>query len=1059
MDGRCCSKELFLAETKRTYGISAPAPGQLDDFSEMDRFFGPPCIRPAEHHLEQIEKVDLIAALEQTAEAIVVTDASAIIRYVNPAFTHITGYTSEEAIGRNTNILKSGVHDAAFFGELWRTIRSGKVWRGELVNRRKDGSLYTEEATISPLRDILGSTTGYIAVKQDVTKRRAAEDAQKFLASIVESSEDAIIGRTPDGIIVSWNRGAENLFGYQAQEIIGQSITVLATPEIGSTVEGAIEKIKRGETIAPFDGSGLTKDGRRIEISASVSPVKDAHGKLVAVASILRDITERKRAEDARALLAAVVESSDDAIVAVTPDKKIAGWNKGAHAIYGYAAEEVLGKSAYTYVPIDRQEEYDRLFGQVLLGETVARFESTRNRKDGKQIEVALTFSPIKNPQGEVIGISGIVRDITQAKATLRALHEAEERYRTLVYNIPDVVWMVDQEQRVTFVTPNVEKMLGIAPDEFYKRGSTAWFERVHPEDVGSAAVRFKELFATGEPFDVRVRLQRADGSWIWGHSRSVATHETAGLRYASGLLSDVTEQTRAQEALLQSEQRFRMLFERNLAGVFRCLQEGNFLDCNDAAAKILGYDSRQDLIGRPAKEIFLRPADKDAVDRKMEQEGSIAGQELCMRRKDGTLVWVMSNTSVLDGQQGPEVEGTFVDITVRKQAEEQMRLAKEAAEAANRAKSEFLANMSHEIRTPMNGVIGMTNLALGTELTPEQRDYMNTVKSSAQALLSIINDILDFSKIEARKLELEKIPFSVREVVRTVTKDLSLQAQQKHLSLLCNFTPDIPHAVKGDPGRLRQVLMNLVGNAVKFTEQGEIMVQVKTLSGEMLHFSVRDTGIGVSEEKQKSIFEAFVQADSSSTREYGGTGLGLAIASQIVALMGGRIWLESEPGKGSTFFFTGHFEVVDGKLSQNSGDATFKRQDTPAGDQKKLRVLIAEDNFINSQLATRLIAKQGHSAVVVESGREALNALDRESFDLVLMDVQMPDMDGIEATSAIREQERITGEHLPIIAMTAHAMSGDRERCLDAGMDAYITKPVDAQKLFDAIADLLTRT
>jgi PAS domain S-box-containing protein len=613
---------------------------------------------------------------------------------------------------------------------------------------------------------------------------------------------------------------------------------------------------------------------------------------------------------------------------------------------------------------------------------------------------------------------------------------------------------MVDEQQRVTFVSPNVEKILGVPPGEFYRRGAIAWFERIHPDDAARATASFAELFATGELFDVKVRMQRADGEWIWTHSRAMATHETDGLKYASGLLSDITEQTRAQEALSQSEQRYRLLFERNLAGVFRCSPTGDVLDCNDAAARTLGYDSREDLIGRPAADVFLAPADKEAEVRQMAEQGGVSSREVGVRRKDGSTVWVMANTSLIEGERGLEVEGTFVDITARKQAEEQMRLAKEAAEAANRAKSEFLANMSHEIRTPMNGVIGMTELALDTDLTLEQRDYLDTVKSSAEALLNIINDILDFSKIEARKLELERIPFSVREVVRAITKDLSVQAQQKNLSLLSNFTADVPHTAIGDPGRLRQVLMNLVGNALKFTERGEIMVQVKMLPDEMLQFSVSDTGMGVAAEKQKSIFEAFVQSDSSSTRQHGGTGLGLTIASQLVALMGGRIWLESEPGRGSTFHFTARFGAVNDMASQDTASKTYQEpRALSAAEQRKLHILIAEDNLINSRLATRLVAKQGHSTVVVGSGRAALRALEQEYFDLVLMDVQMPDMDGFEATSAIREQERGTQKHLPIIAMTAHAMSGDRERCLEAGMDDYVTKPVDAKKLLAAIA------
>jgi CheY-like chemotaxis protein len=355
-----------------------------------------------------------------------------------------------------------------------------------------------------------------------------------------------------------------------------------------------------------------------------------------------------------------------------------------------------------------------------------------------------------------------------------------------------------------------------------------------------------------------------------------------------------------------------------------------------------------------------------------------------------------------------------------------------------------------------MNGVIGMIDLALDTDLTPEQRDYLATVKSSAGALLEIINDVLDFSKIEARKLELERVPFSVKDLVRATVKDLSVQARNKQLTLECDFPIDIPEMAIGDPGRLRQILMNLVGNALKFTHKGEIMVRVIRLHDGALQFSVSDTGIGISAEKQKSIFEAFVQADTSSTRHYGGTGLGLAIVSQLIALMQGRIWVESEPGKGSTFYFTARFGLPTASPTKN--ETQHRHEPTATKPSRKLRILIADDNLVNLRLARSLLAKQGHSAVDVSSGREALAALEQQSFDLVLMDVQMPDMDGFETTKAIRAQERVSKKHLPIVAMTAHAMIGDRERCLAAGMDSYVTKPVDAAKLFTAIADALPR-
>jgi len=882
---------------------------------------------------------------------------------------------------------------------------------------------------------------------------QTVEDAQKFLASIVEYSEDAIIGCTPDGIIVSWNQGAAKLFGYAAWEIIGQNIIVLSPDETDLSLKDAIQRIKRGETVLPFDGTGLTKHGRRIEINCSASPVKDADEKLTGVAAILRDISERQRADEARALVAAVVEFSEEGILAVSLDKKVLSWNRGAEAIYGYSADEIVGKPvASTIIPPERMKEYDRFFARVLAGETLVRFEAERHRKDGRLVEVSLTFCPIKNPHGEVIGVSAIVRDITQAKATQQALHEANENYRALINNIPDVIWMLDSNNQVRFLSPNAEKLFGYSQAECYARGSALLLDSIHPDESPQVRQLFRLLFEQGAPFDAEFRIRRKDGEWRWVHNRAIQTFEKDGLRYVSGLITDITQRKAAEESLRESEQRYRLLFERNLAGVFRCSLQGIFLEYNDAGARILGYDSGVDLVGRPAMDIFFDPADKASSDQKMADHGTASNQEMRVRRKDGSPVWIMANTTMVGGATGTEIEGTFLDITVLKQAEEHMRLAKEAAESANRAKSEFLANMSHEIRTPMNGVIGMIDLALDTDLTEEQRDYLATVKSSAGALLEIINDILDFSKIEARKLELERVPFSVKEVVRATVKEFSVQARNKQLSLQYDFSADLPDMVIGDPGRLRQVLMNLVGNALKFTNQGEITVRVTKVHDDVLQFSVSDSGIGISAEKQKTIFEAFVQADTSATRHYGGTGLGLAIVSQLVALMQGQIWLESKPGDGSTFYFTARFGVATATPTKDKSHPREERN--TAMPVRKLHILIADDNLINLRLARSLLAKQGHSAVTVGSGREALSALEQESFDLVLMDVQMPDMDGFETTEAIRVQERISKKHLPIVAMTAHAMIGDRERCLAAGMDSYVTKPVDAKKLFIAIAD-----
>ncbi len=534
-------------------------------------------------------------------------------------------------------------------------------------------------------------------------------------------------------------------------------------------------------------------------------------------------------------------------------------------------------------------------------------------------------------------------------------------------------------------------------------------------------------------------------------------------------LFWDATQRKETEAALHQERYLLHALLDNVPDSIYFKDSDSRFVRISRSMAEKFGVSEAASVIGKSDADIFTGEhaeqarRDELAIMETGHPVVSLVERETWPHRPD---TWCSTTKMPLRDTDG-KIVGTFGvsrDITELIETQKQLQEARDLANHANRAKGDFLANMSHEIRTPMNGIIGMAELLRDTLLDNAQQSFLEMISHSSQSLLRIINEILDFSKIESGKLDIESMPFSLQACVGDATKTLGIRAAQKNLSLALDISAEIPKIVQGDDGRLRQVLVNLIGNAIKFTENGSVTVRVVLVGGPpvddhyTLHFMVEDTGIGIPPEKQSKIFEAFSQADASTTRKYGGTGLGLSISSHLVELMGGRIWLSSEPGVGTTFHFTLPFEPLDSNPFAAIAKHVKQPPLPPAKQSKSLHFLLAEDGMVNRAVLVGLLQRCGHTVTQVTNGQQAIEAWPTESFDAILMDIQMPVMDGLEATQAIRRAERPSGRHIPIIAITAAAMESDRTQCLLAGMDDFLSKPIEMMQL-EAMLERLVKT
>ena len=1357
--------------------------------------------KQSEEKLRQLSQ-----AVEQSPATIIITDITGSIQYVNPRFTEVTGYGFDEVIGKNPRVLKSGHTSPDEYLKLWKTLTIGAQWHGEFQNKKKNGELFWESATISPIKNELGETTHFLAVKEDITEHKRAEEVQVnerlLLRTLIDNIPDSIYSKDLNCRKTLANTASVRNVGAKSEaEVLGKDDFAFFPKEIAEKFFASDQLvIQTGTPVLNKEEYILDEKGEKRWLLSTKLPLYDKDKHVIGLVGIGRDITEHKRAEEVlvneRLLLRTLIDNIPDAIYSKdlacrktltnAADLKNMGLTSG---------EDVMGKNDFDLFPKELAEKFyadDQLVLQT--GKAVLSREEFIMDEKGEKRWLLTSKLPLRDRNDQIIGLVGIAHDITVRKQAEDAIRENERFLKetqiiaelgTYTMDITSGKWKssevldtifgidgeydrsvegwgsiihpewqkimtdyfiqvvmgtkskFDKEYKIIRRTDNSERWVhGIGEIKFNEKNQPITMvgtikditEKKQAEKVTEvlyeiskaiySTVSINELFQsihnllssiipadnlfialltkngkalsfpyakdefdknledwtdmdlfnsqslTVEVLDTEqslllnvVQLQERYSTGrnkVWGtepkcwlgiplmlrenaigvmvvqdyhNGYAYNVKDVAILEMAATQIAIAIERKQSEESLLKSEERFRSVTKSANDAIITSDSMGIIIDWNKGAEKIFGYQE-EEIVGRYLTKIMpqhyveqhstglermSRSGDKHIIGKTVEVHGL---------HKNGNQFPIEISISQWETDSGKFFTAIIRNITERKKAEEEFKrigedlqetnsfleeataranhLA-EQAEMASIAKSEFLANMSHEIRTPMNGVIGMTGLLLDTDLNDEQRRYAVIVRASGESLLCLINDILDFSKIEAKKLDLETIDFDLSILLDDFASALAMRSAEKGLELLCTADPVVPTLLRGDPGRLRQILTNLVGNAIKFTESGEVAVRVSLMVNNendvLLNFSVRDTGIGIPKDKIGLLFGKFSQVDASTTRKYGGTGLGLAISKQLAELMGGDAGVKSEEGKGSDFWFTVRFgkqevgkqgeiippanlrdlrvlivddnatnreilntrltswgmrpseaedgpsalkllyrsldendpfkiSVIDMQMPEMDGEelgriikgdkrisdtrmilltslgshgksrhykeigfAAFATKpirhqelksilsmvikdndgtelmqqliETPTVVREKVnlfagrksRILLAEDNITNQQVALGILKKFGLTADAVANGEEAVNAIKTIPYDLVLMDVQMPIMDGMEATRQIRIMQSSLGKQsVPIIAMTAHAMQGDREICLNAGMNDYVTKPVSPKALSDVL-------
>jgi PAS domain S-box-containing protein len=901
--------------------------------------------------------------------------------------------------------------------------------------------------------------------------------AQAYLAAIVESSDDAILSKDLDGIIQSCNAAGERIFGYAAAELVGKPIRILIPPDRQDEEDEILARIRRGECVDHFETVRVTKDGRQLDVSLTISPVRDAAGRVIGASKIARDITDQKRTRAAQAYLAAIVESSDDAILAKDLDGIIQSCNARAEQLFGYKRHELLGQSIRILMPPDRQDEEDEILAKIRHGERIDHFETVRMTKDGRAVDISLSVSPIRGSDGRIAGVAKIARDITEHKRLARELEAQREWFRVTLGSIGDAVIASDPDGRVTYLNNSAAALTGWNVRDAISQPLADVFNIINEKTrkrVDSPAELVLRMGKIVGLANHTVLIDRA------GAERPIAD-SAAPIRGADGriigvvlVFRDVSEQRRAEDAIAEQREWFETTLESIGDAVIATDIQGDVVFMNAIAEHLTGW-TLTDARGRTCADVFniinensRRPVESPVT--RVLAEGTVVGlaNHTVLIAADGTERPIDDSGAPIRSRSGRIVGVVLVfrDVSERRRNElerrdaardrerlfEAERAARGDAERANRAKDEFVAMVSHELRTPLNAILGWTQLMAKPELEPNVMSRgLDVISRSARLQTQLISDLLDISRIMSGKLRLDIEHVHLASVVGDAMDTVQRDADDKRI-VMTRDLDDSVEAIAGDPARVQQIVWNLLSNAIKFTpEGGHVSVRLRK-SSQDAQIIVSDTGVGIRSDFMPHIFDRFQQADQSITRRVGGLGLGLSIAKHLVELHGGTITAESKGiGHGATF--TVLLPSSPDTIAADPALPADRTRDAaqPPDSLTALRVLVVEDEPDTCEFLERFLQSYGAQVIVSHSAEQALAQLPDGNVDIVVSDIGLPDVDGYDLIQRIRRLP--AGAAIPAIALTAYARTEDRTRAFRAGYQAHLAKPIEPAELVATIA------